>query len=236
MRKESAKPIVIVSKCLGFASCRYNGLMIEDNFVEKLKPYVEFRPICAEVEIGLGVPRDPLHVVIVDGTPKLIQPSTGKDLTDKMHSFVDSFLGSIDKVDGFILKSRSPSCGIRDVKIYSCMGGSASISKGSGFLGGAVVKKFPHLAIEDERRLASPKVRERFLMQIFTSAKFRKVKKIGSIEELRRFHLENRALYNKRELRVLDRIVVNIEKRPDHEVIKDYEQYLFSALSKVGKD
>ncbi|MCW4033299.1 MAG: DUF523 domain-containing protein, partial [Candidatus Bathyarchaeota archaeon] len=53
------KPYVVVSKCLGFAQCRYNGLVISDDFVKKLRPFVNFNPICPEVEIGLGIPRNP---------------------------------------------------------------------------------------------------------------------------------------------------------------------------------
>ena len=98
------KPIVVVSKCLEFAHCRYNGLVISDDFVDTLQDHVEFHPICPEVEIGLGVPRDPVRIVSVDNERKLRQPSTGADLTDRMTRFVDDFLTALPEVDGFILK------------------------------------------------------------------------------------------------------------------------------------
>jgi uncharacterized protein YbbK (DUF523 family) len=179
--REFSKPILIVSKCLGFAHCRYDGLIVNDDFVDKLKGYVEFKPICAEVEIGLGIPRDPVRIVNINGKNRLIQPSTGRDLTDDMQNFTNSFLDSVGEVDGFILKSRSPSCGLKDVKIYSDKGDNVVIEKGSGFFGGAVLQKFPYLAVEDEARLSNFRIREHFLTQIYTFANFRRITAVNTI-------------------------------------------------------
>ena len=121
------KPRVVISKCLTFDKCRYNGEMIPDRFVEKLKPYVEFLPICPEVEIGLGTPRDPIRVVQVDGKKQLYQPSTNKFFTDDALSFTEEYLSSLKEIDGFILKNRSPSCGQGDVKIYQGIEKSAMV-------------------------------------------------------------------------------------------------------------
>ena len=63
MMRSFVKPIVIVSKCLGFDHCRFNGLIISSDSVEKLKSHVDFKPVCPEVEIGLGIPRDPVRIV-----------------------------------------------------------------------------------------------------------------------------------------------------------------------------
>ena len=67
-----SKPTVVVSKCLGFDSCRYNGQMILVDFIEKMKPYVHFVPVCPEVAIGLGVPRDPIRIVSINGDLRLV--------------------------------------------------------------------------------------------------------------------------------------------------------------------
>jgi len=77
---------VVSSKCLEFEACRYNGVMIPDPFVRKLIPLADFLPVCPEMEIGLGVPRDPIRVVSEKGGLRLIQPSTGLDCTEKMLS------------------------------------------------------------------------------------------------------------------------------------------------------
>ncbi|RMF90465.1 MAG: DUF523 domain-containing protein, partial [Nitrospinota bacterium] len=115
---EESKPVVVISKCLEIAPCRYNGEMITDSFVQKLAPHVTFIPVCPEVEIGLGVPRHPIRLVTSQGETRLIQPATGQDLSASMQAFSRDFLSTLDEVDGFILKSRSPSCGLRDSKRY----------------------------------------------------------------------------------------------------------------------
>jgi uncharacterized protein YbbK (DUF523 family) len=167
------KPIVVVSRCITFEPVRWDGGIIASEFVEKLKPYVSFAPVCPEVEIGLGVPRDPVRIVLVNGEQRLLQSSTGLDFTEKMKSFAESFLGSLGEVDGFILKSGSPSSGFRNVKIYPTMEKSASVSRGPGFFGGAVLEKVQYIAIEDERRLLNPRIKEHFLTKLFTLASFR---------------------------------------------------------------
>jgi len=92
--REFPKPIVVLSKCIEFDHCRYNGQMIASDFIKSLEPYVKFLPICPEVEISLGVPRDPLRLVSdgIEGDMRLVQPMTGRDVTLDMNSFATSFL------------------------------------------------------------------------------------------------------------------------------------------------
>ncbi len=139
---EFEKPKIVISKCIEFDRCRFNAQLISSDFVKKLKPHVDFLPICAEVEIGLGVPRDPIRVVIDKGVKRLIQPTTNKEVSDSMNNFSNSFLNSLKEIDGFILKSQSPSCGLRDVKVYSALKSAAPIYRESGFFGEQVLKNF----------------------------------------------------------------------------------------------
>ena len=118
MSADFARPRLCVSKCLGFAACRWNGAAIQDDFVKSLKNYVDFVTVCPEVEIGLGVPRDPIRIVGKPESLRLVQPATGRDVSGKMKAFAKKFLMSLDKVDGFIMKDRSPSCGLGNVKVY----------------------------------------------------------------------------------------------------------------------
>jgi uncharacterized protein YbgA (DUF1722 family)/uncharacterized protein YbbK (DUF523 family) len=233
MRKFS-KPIVVVSKCITFAPVRWDSSIIASDFVEKLKPHVNFIPICPEVEIGLGVPRSPIRIVLVNGENKLMQPSTGIDFTEKMNTFAESFLNSLkEEVDGFILKSGSPSSGFKNVKIYPKLEKSASIAKGPGFFGKAVLQKFPYLAIEDERRLLNPRIKEHFLTKLFTFANFREAKKSGTIRDLVRFQSENKYLltaYSQKELRILGKIAANQEQKPCNELFNTYETHLYKAF------
>jgi uncharacterized protein YbgA (DUF1722 family)/uncharacterized protein YbbK (DUF523 family) len=232
------KPILVVSKCLGFEHCRYNGLIIEDDFVNSLKNYVEFKPVCAEVEIGLGIPREPVRVVNINGEHRLIQPATKRDFTEIMRQFKEKYLSSINNVDGFILKSRSPSCGIKDVKVYSNKGDNIVLERSSGFFGGAVLDKFPYLAIEDEGRLSNFRIREHFLTQIYTFASFRKIKAENTTKALVKFHSENKLMlmaYNQKEMRIMGNIVANREKKALLDVFNDYEHHLYLAFSNIPR-
>ena len=103
------EPIVVVSQCLGFKNCRYNGQTVHDRFVEKLGEHVKYITVCPEEEIGLGTPRDPVRIGQTDNGIRMVQPATGKDYTGEMSGFAESFLGSIEHADGFIMKNRSPS-------------------------------------------------------------------------------------------------------------------------------
>jgi len=116
------------SKARARAASRQNGQMIHDAFVRKLEKHVDYVPVCPEVAIGLGVPRFPIRIV----SPKerrLIQPTTGRDITEDMNRFCEEFLSSLNRVDGFILKFRSPSCGFKDVRIYQKSEKSPAVDK-----------------------------------------------------------------------------------------------------------
>ena len=232
-------PIVIVSKCLGFEACRWNGMTIPDLFIKKLGPFVEFKTVCPEVEIGLGVPRNPIRVVKKGNSLRLIQPATGRDVTDSMINFSDSFLLKITEVDGSILKSRSPSCGIKDVKYYPGTEKSMAVEKGPGFFGHAVLERFPDIAVEDEGRLNNFRIREHFLTRIFSLAHWRQIEKTISISALVNFHTDNKLLlmaYSQKELRHLGNIVANHDKKPIKDVVADYGHHFKQAIAKISRN
>ncbi len=218
------KPKVVISKCIEFDACRWNGLMIKSEFVEKLKNYVDFYPVCPEVSIGLGIPRDPIRVIEIKDELRLYQPSTEKDLTRKMENFSEEFLENVD-VDGFLLKNKSPSCGIKAVRVYQGYGPGRAKNK-CGFFGRAVLRKYPYLAVEDEGRLRNLKIRENFLTKLYTLASFRKMKNSGILKELINFHTNNKYLlmtYNQENTRKLGRIIANPDKMDINELISEYK-------------
>ncbi|NYT03112.1 MAG: DUF1722 domain-containing protein, partial [Candidatus Methanofastidiosa archaeon] len=236
--KDFLKPRIVISKCIEFDSCRYNGQMISSDFVEKLKSFVEFIPICPEFEIGLGVPRDPIRIVSFAGEMKLIQPKTEKDVTKQMIDFSNSFLDNIINIDGFILKSKSPSCGIKDTKIFSGYGSPPNQSKGSGFFGKAVLERYPNLAIEDEGRLINSRIKQHFLTKIYALRRFREVKKSMSKKDLVEYQSYNKLLftaYNQKETKELGRIVANMDKGPIEKIFQNYEKHLYALFSKPPK-
>ncbi|MFH1220328.1 MAG: DUF523 and DUF1722 domain-containing protein [Candidatus Eisenbacteria bacterium] len=229
-----ARPGVVVSRCLEFDRCRYDGAMISSPVVSALKPHVDFTPVCPEVEIGLGVPRAPIRIVAAGRERRLVQPSTGKDLTVKMEGFASSYLSSVGDVGGFILKYRSPSCGIKEVKVFQSAESKTPAGKGAGFFGGAVLASFGGLPVEDEGRLLNFRIREHFLTCTFTLAAFRQVAAATSMRELVRFQAENKLLlmaYNQKEMRALGRIVANPDKKGIAAVLDDYALHLRKALA-----
>ncbi len=233
---EYQRPLVYVSKCLGFAPCRWNGKMIFSEAIENLKPFVEFQTVCPELEIGLGVPRHPIRLLDQKKNYQLIQPASGKNLTKDMIKFSHDYLNSVPEVDGWILKSRSPSCGIKNVNIYN---GSHDIKpkcKGKGFFGREVLNFFPATAIEEDERLTNFRIREHFFTKIFTTASFRK--SALSISNLIQFHTQPKLLlmsYNQKVFRKMGKIVANHEKKTFEEVISAYRRLLEKILSNPSR-
>jgi uncharacterized protein YbbK (DUF523 family) len=101
------KARIVISKCIGFDLCQYNGEIVHDKFVALLEPHVEFVCVCPEVAIGLGTPRAPVRIVSSGDSFKMIQPFSGLDVSEKRREFSTRFLDGLEGVDGFILKNRS---------------------------------------------------------------------------------------------------------------------------------
>lgn len=233
-----SRPRVVVSKCLGFAACRWNGATIPDYYVDALKPFVDYVPVCPEVEIGLGVPRNSIRLVESGNSLGLVQQVTGRDVSGDMLMFAERFLDELHDVDGFILKSRSPSCGIKDSKVYPGMGKVASIRTVPGLFGATVLRKFSQLAIEDEGRLINERIWDHFLKKLFTLASYREEVLGGGINDLIKFHSRNKMLlmsYNQKELRLMGRIVSNKARKPFDAISDEYRYHLGLALAKIPR-
>lgn len=231
-------PKVLFSRCLGFEACRYNGEIIRDNFTERLRNFVQPLTVCPELEIGLGVPRSPIKIVYLQGQIRLIQPATGRDLTEPMREFVDSFLDRLGAVDGFVLKSRSPSCGTRDVKAFNQEGNIYPAFTRRGFFGGAVLMRFPDLPVEDEGRLRNFLIREGFLCRLFALARFRELEQNPSPAGLVEFHTRHKLLllaFNPEGLRQLGRIVADAGRKPVAPVLAEYRRLFSQVLARPPK-
>ncbi len=204
------RPIVVVSECLEFEPCRYNGATIRFDLIRALEPFVEYRRVCPEVGIGLGIPRDPIRIVAREGGRRLVQPATGRDLTAAMERFAAEFVSSVGEVDGFILKSRSPSCGLAGVKVLAGPESGRVVERGAGFFAAAVAARFGDLAIADEAQLRDERIREHLLTQLFAFARLRQVAAGGTMADLVRFHASHKFLLlasDERRYRELGRIV-----------------------------
>ncbi len=230
------RPRVVFSRCLTFEKCRYNGQIIASEAAELLKQHVDCVTPCPEADIGLGVPRDPIRIVRRGDELRLVQPATGRDVSDEMRSYVSDFIDRLGPVDGFVLKSRSPSCGLTDTKLFGeASKGSALPGRIAGFFGGAVLERFPDRAVEDEGRLTNFTVREHFLTRVFLSARFRALGDNPTMAGLVRFQAENKLLlmgHNQTRMRELGRIVANRERLPVDEVFRRYARVLPQVFAK----
>lgn len=144
---------IVISACLGFAFCRYDGRKDKFPLPENLKRKIKFLPICPEKEIGLGIPRLPIRIIEKEGERRLIQTKTGLDLTAKIKRWREDFLKKRKGISGFILKSGSPSCAVYDAKIYPELKGKRFLKKGQGFFTEGILKKFPKCLVIDEKKL-----------------------------------------------------------------------------------
>lgn len=225
------KPIVVISKCIEFEPVRYNGQIIHDDFIRKLLNHVEAIPVCPEVGIGLGVPRDTLRLVRKGEDIHLIQPKTMNDYTDTMRDFSDNFLNELGEVDGFILKTGSPSSGLTRVKVYAKAERSPVVGRDSGIFASKVIKKYQHLALEEDMRLRNGTIKDHFLRKLFIIADYRECTKEETLDGLTGFHIRNQmqlGIYNKPNLLEMTKL---LENKNIDEIRPEYSKYLFDALS-----
>lgn len=232
--REFYRPRLVASKCLEFDSCRYDGSMIKSSIVDKLKNYAEFYPVCPEVGMGMPIPREPIRLVENGKEIELLQPSTGVLFTQQMIEFADEFLDSLPMIDGFILKNKSPSCGIKGVRVYPHGGNSRPRTDGVGAFSREVYNRFYQLPVEDEGRLRNFHIRESFLTRIFALAEYRVLLESGNFNDLINFHTRNKLLlmaHNQGLLRDMGRIIANGKQRPFFELKMEYGQQLLKILA-----
>jgi uncharacterized protein YbgA (DUF1722 family)/uncharacterized protein YbbK (DUF523 family) len=238
MVRHFPRPHVVVSRCIEFDPCRYDGSKIPSLTVDHLKSFADFIPVCPEVEIGLGIPRATVRIVRIEHIDHLIQPATGRDVTNEMTSFATRFLDSLPPVDGFILKGGSPTSGTSNVKVYPSAEKSMAIERTAGFFAREVLKRFPDLPIEDELRLNNARIRDHFLTGIFTLAAFREVEKTRDREALARFHAANKFLLMACHQHLMHKMgqFVAIRATIDPETLfVEYRQMLCAALAHVPR-
>lgn len=169
--KLTQKPLRVgVSSCLLGEKVRFDGGHKRNDFLtEVLSAFVEWVPVCPEFELGLGIPREALHLENCQGEIRLIQSKSGKDLSAAMKSYSRKRLIDLKKqnLDAYILKKNSPSCGMERVKIYSAGKQGVPARKGRGVFASALQETFPLLPMEEEGRLSDPVLRENFIERLF---------------------------------------------------------------------
>ncbi|WP_336213691.1 YbgA family protein [Nonomuraea sp. LPB2021202275-12-8] len=168
---DTERPRIAISSCLLGVPVRYNGGHSRDRFLDDtLSQHVDWIPICPEMEIGLGAPRDALRLEDSEGGPHLVTRRTGQDHTEPMNALATSRIPRLD-ADGYVFKAKSPSCGVRGVTLHR--GGTVVDHKHRGLFAAAVMDAHPLLPVEDEGRLHDPVLREAFVERVFAHARLR---------------------------------------------------------------
>ena len=167
-----------VSACLLGAEVRYDGQHKRDAYVkDELGAIVEWVPVCPEVEVGMGVPREPVQLVRNPGDrTAMIGVASGTDWTERMEALAAARADQLASLDirGFVFKARSPSCGVQGVNVYDpASHGGAPRTDGVGLFARAVMRRLPDLPVEDEGRLADPAARARFLARLLAYDRLR---------------------------------------------------------------
>lgn len=230
-----------VSSCLLGEQVRHDGGHKRDPFlVRTLGAMIEWVPVCPEVELGLGTPREAIRLVRdpseADGV-RLVTVRTGVDLTGRMRRYARRRVRELAKNDlsGYILKKDSPSCGMERVKVWRPEGG-ANERNGRGLFAAELRRQFPNLPIEEEGRLHDPALRENFMDRVFM---YRRLRELFSgrwtIGDLVRFHTAHKLVlmaHSPQAYREIGRLVADAKRVQRAELARRYEDELMAATAK----
>jgi uncharacterized protein YbgA (DUF1722 family)/uncharacterized protein YbbK (DUF523 family) len=224
-----------ISTCLLGESVRYDGGHKLDKFlVDTLGSYVEYVPVCPEVECGFSVPRESLRLVGDPNAPRLVTSRTKEDHTERMLAWAKKRVRELEKEElcGFIFKSKSPSSGMERVRVYNEKG--MPVKKGVGIFARAFMEHFPLVPVEEEGRLHDPKLRENFIETMFVFRRWRELlgqpKARGRLVD---FHTKHKLLilsHSPKHYQIMGKLVAGAKGTPINEAYEAYEGLLMEAL------
>jgi len=226
-----------MSSCLLGEEVRWDGDHKHDQYVrDVLGSYFDYVSICPEVDVGMGVPRETVALYGTLENPKMITKRSKTDWTKKMNHYTKDRIHELTKENlcGYVFKSKSPSCGIGKVPIYSEFG-SSRMRHGSGMFASSFVKVFPLVPVEDEGRLHDPVIRENFIVRIFCFHRLQLlVRKSFSIGSLVRFHTRHKFLilsHSRKKYDDMGQLVANAKKIKTAELKTRYSKLFMAALT-----
>ena len=224
-----------ISRCLLGEKVRYDGGHKWDRFItDTLGNYVEFVPVCPEVEFGLGVPREAMHLEGNPADPRLVTIRTKTDHTEGMKNWALRRLPELENegLCGFIFKSGSPSSGLERVKIYGEQG--EPVKTGVGIFARKFMSRFPLLPVEDEGRLHDPQLRENFIERIFALKRWREVMtQKAALKSLIDFHTSHKFLilsHSRKHYQQMGQLVARSDDLPLKERFAAYQALFLEAL------
>ncbi len=225
-----------ISTCLLGENVRYDGGHKRDAYlVDVLGRYLEWVPVCPEVETGMGVPREAVRLVGAPDRPRLIGQRSGEDWTGRMSAWAEKRLDALADQDlcGFVFKSGSPSSGMERVRVYTPEGMPSK--NGRGLFAAAFLTRFPWLPVEEEGRLNDPVLRENFIERIFAYQRWLELtRRPFSRSALIAFHTRHKFLllaHSPERYRELGRLVARIKQQPPKTFLTAYRDAFLEALS-----
>ena len=174
MKPTSSEIKLGISACLLGEKVRYDGGHKRDAYItDILGAFVTFVPVCPEVELGLGTPRETLRLVRLADEVHLVAQKSGADHTKNMNAYARRKVEELARLDlsGYILKKDSPSCGMERVRVSD--ENDVPAKTGRGLFATVLLEQMPHLPVEEEGRLQDPRLRENFVERVFACRRLR---------------------------------------------------------------
>ncbi|MDH5649019.1 MAG: DUF523 and DUF1722 domain-containing protein [Gammaproteobacteria bacterium] len=222
-----------ISSCLLGQRVRYDGGHKQHSYIENtLGRFFEFVPFCPEMEIGMGVPREPVRLVRDGESLRCIGVRNPElDVTEKLTACADGQRSWHETLCGYILKKDSPSCGMERVKVYR---NDQPERNGSGLYASGLMSNFPDLPVEEEGRLGDPLLRENFIRRVFVLYRWKLLQAQGlSISGLTRFHAQHKLIimsHNQNAVRSLGNLLARLDQKDLETVAKKYLHELMTTL------
>ena len=224
-----------ISTCLLGENVRYDGGHKRDRFIiETLGQFVEFVPVCPEVECGLPIPRESMHLVGNPESPRLVTTRTKIDHTERMVNWARRRVGELERENlcGFVFKSNSPSSGMERVRVYNEKG--VPQKTGVGMFARAFMDHFPLIPVEEDGRLHDIRLRENFIERIFALKRWREL--LGRNQtrgKLVSFHTQHKLLissHSPKHASILGKLVAEAKSIPAEELYSQYQTLFTEAL------
>ena len=234
------RPRLGISACLLGDEVRFDGGHKRDPFlVEILSPHIRWVRVCPEVEAGMGTPREPVRLERRDGRAiRMVTTRTGIDHTEAMSSWARRRLIELEReqLSGYVLKKDSPSCGMESVKVYGASG--LPQRTGRGIFADALLRRFPHLPVEEEGRLSDPRLRENFIERVFAYQRLRRFFgsrwSIGGLVEFHTSHKMSLLSHSTAGYNELGRLVASAAGMPRAELRAAYESRFMRTMTLIA--
>lgn len=240
LRTSWPRPTIGVSSCLMGEEVRFDTGHKRDRYLtDHLARFVDCVPRCPEMAIGLGTPREPIHLVQAAGVPDARGVRSGNPVGERLREYGDRQASELRGLSGYLFKAKSPSCGLHRVPVYTA-GGQRSNDRAHGLYAERIIAAMPWLPVEDEGRLNDAGLRENFLVRVFTLDRLRRalIDVPATPRALVDFHTDHKYLvlaHNAAAYKRLGQLVAAAGSEPLDALVPRYRDELMAALSRPAR-